>query len=189
MGNYKSRPRSTCSQELCKKILQNYAHLEEKIQEDLEVDFESLTEIQQVCSNGTVDQLASLLNSETVCERLDNGMTLLHLCCIAAAISVKDDTAKDLESNETEGKSNVSYDMSVLQLMRSPREKSDHGDRNQEHVSDQSDVHTQDVKQSRSKEVREQIRLLLKKGADPAIISKNGFSPLHIASYKVKTTP
>lgn len=115
-------------------------------------------------------------------------MTLLHLCCVASA-SVKNDSAKELEANDIEGKSNVSYDTSVLQLMRSPREKSDHEDRNQEHVNEQSNIHIQHAKQTRNKEVREQIRLLLKKGADPAIISKNGFSPLHIASYKVKTTP
>ncbi|XP_045104225.1 serine/threonine-protein kinase TNNI3K-like isoform X4 [Portunus trituberculatus] len=180
MGNYKSRSRSTCSQELHKKILQNYENLEYKIQEDLNVELENLTEIQQVCSNGTADQLAKLLNSETVGERLDNGMTLLHLCCLAA-VSVKSDTVKELDYNDTEGKSNVSYNTSVLQLMRSPREKGDHEDKTQEHVNELSIKHT---RSKEAREAKEQIRLLLKKGADPAIISKNGFSPLHIVSYK-----
>lgn len=130
-------------------------------------------------SNGTADQLAKLLNSETVGERLDNGMTLLHLCCLAA-VSGKNDSVKELDCNDTEGKNNVSYGTSVLQLMRSPREKSDHEDRTGECA------HEQSTKQTRNKEAREQIRLLLKRGADPAIISKNGFSPLHIVSYKVK---
>lgn len=49
MGNYKSRSRSTCSQELHKNILQNYAKLEGKIQEDLNVQLDNLTDIQQVC--------------------------------------------------------------------------------------------------------------------------------------------
>ncbi|KAK8387336.1 hypothetical protein O3P69_018129 [Scylla paramamosain] len=176
MGNYKSRSRSTCSQELHKKILQNYVNLEHKMQEDLNVELENLTEIQQVCSNGSADQLAKHLNSETVGERLDNGMTLLHLCCLAA-VSGKNDSVKELDCNDTEGKSNVSYNTSVLQLMRSPREKGDHEDRTREHVNEQST-------KTRNREAREQIRLLLKKGADPAIISKNGFSPLHIVSYK-----
>ena len=139
-------------------------------------------------SNGTADQLASLLNSETLGERLDNGMTLLHLCCVAA-VATKNDSVKELDYNEIEGKSNVSYDASVLQLMRSPREKSDHEDRTREHMNELNNMHIQHAHQTKNKEVREQIRLLLKKGADPAIISKNGFSPLHIASYKVKTTP
>lgn len=41
------------------------------------------------------------------------------------------------------------------------------------------------TKMHSSKEVKDKVRLLLQKGADPAIISKNGFSPLHLASYKV----
>lgn len=49
MGNYKSRPRSTCSQELYKNILENYARLEDKIQEDLNMQLDNLTDIQQVC--------------------------------------------------------------------------------------------------------------------------------------------
>ncbi|XP_050728348.1 serine/threonine-protein kinase TNNI3K-like isoform X2 [Eriocheir sinensis] len=176
MGNYKSRPRSTCSQELYKNILQNYARIEEKIHEDLDIELDDLTEIQQVCSNGTVDQLASLLNPETVGERLDNGLTLLHLCCMAA-VTVKTDSVKDMEGSEAEG-------TSVLQLMRSSREKSVHDDSNCDHINEQSNMHAQYSKHTRNREVKEQIRLLLKRGADPAIISKNGFSPLHIASYK-----
>lgn len=35
------------------------------------------------------------------------------------------------------------------------------------------------------KEEKDLAQLLLHKGADPTIISKNGFSPLHLASYKV----
>lgn len=135
-------------------------------------------------SNGTVDQLSSLLNPETVGERLDNGMTLLHLCCLAA-VTVKTVSTKDMEA---EGRNNVFYDASVLQLMRSSQEKSVHDDTNHDHLNEQSEMHCQNSKQTRNREVKEQIRLLLKRGADPAIISKNGFSPLHIASYKVKIT-
>lgn len=139
------------------------------------------TSVILLLSNGTVDQLASLLNPETVGERLDNGMTLLHLCCMAA-VTVKTDSVIDIEGSEAEG-------TSVLQLMRSSREKSVHEDSNCDHINEQNNMHAQHSKQTQNREVKEQIRLLLKRGADPAIISKNGFSPLHIASYKVKTTP
>lgn len=115
-------------------------------------------------------------------------MTLLHLCCMAA-VTVKTDSIKDMEGNEADGRNNVSYDTSVLQLMRSSREKSIHDDSSCDQLNEQSNMHVQRSKQTRNREVKEQIRLLLKRGADPAIISKNGFSPLHIASYKVKTTP
>lgn len=94
-----------------------------------------------------------------------------------------------MEGSEAEGRSNVSYDANVLQLVRSPREISVHDDGNNDHLNEQSSVHVQHSNQTRIKEVKEQICLLLKRGADPAIISKNGFSPLHIASYKVKTAP
>lgn len=138
-------------------------------------------------STGT-DHLASLLNPENVGERLDNGMTVLHLYCMAA-VSVKTAPAKDIEGSEAEGRNNVSYDGSVLRLVRSSRGISVHQDDNHEHLNEQSSMHLQHSKQTRIREAKEQICLLLKRGADPAIISKNGFSPLHIASYKVKTAP
>lgn len=146
------------------------------------------TSVISLYSNGTVDQLASLLNPETLGERLDNGMTLLHLCCMAAGTG-KTDSVRDKEGSETEGKNNVFYDTSVLQLMRSSREKSVHDNGNCDYLNEQSNMHVLHSKHSRNREVKEQIRLLLNRGADPAIISKNGFSPLHIASYKVKATP
>ncbi|KAK4289572.1 hypothetical protein Pmani_037467 [Petrolisthes manimaculis] len=182
MGNYRSRPRSTCFQELLNRIWENYCLLEKKIQDDLNVDVEQLNEIQKVCCNGTAEQLTCLLNPESLGERLENGMTLMHICCVSA-LNAKDET-NEKDDVDGEGRKTATQAPCVLQLMK-PRDKSDKRDKNQREKSEESK--TENKKGSRlhsGKEQRDQIRLLLQKGADPAIISKNGYSPLHLASYK-----
>ena len=50
MGNYKSKPPSTCSQELLKKILESYNLLEEKLNNDLRLDEGvELSDLQKAC--------------------------------------------------------------------------------------------------------------------------------------------
>lgn len=113
-------------------------------------------------------------------------MTLMHLCCVAA-LNAKDET-KEMEDVDGEGKKTATQSPCVLQLMKS-RERSEKKDRWQEKCVESKaevDRSRKCTKGHSGKEQRDQIRLLLQKGADPAIISKNGFSPLHLASYKVK---
>lgn len=215
-------------------------------------------------SNGTVDQLANLLSSETLGERLDNGMTLLHLCCLTTVGGRKKpetEEEKKQESNECkiavqtpcflqliklnenncenvnseseesvvneeadENNQKISYreereennknaiDGEICEIRQNAANKENEencknaannkrGDNLENDASIKCDEHgenpanmeseeercVQYTKMQTSKEVKDKIRLLLQKGADPAIISKNGFSPLHLASYKVIT--
>ncbi|XP_042213696.1 serine/threonine-protein kinase TNNI3K-like isoform X1 [Homarus americanus] len=185
MGNYKSRPKSCCSQELLKKILENYAILEEKLHEDLHVghvyDF---TDLEKIICNGTSDQLVNRLGSETLSEKSDNGVTLMQLCCLSS-VSWKNDEIK--EKKEDNGADVGSQAPCFLQLVKPSREKANRKDGSQETSQDnkgEPDVGKHLAKIQTNKEIKDQIRLLLQKGADPAIISKNGFSALHLASYK-----
>ncbi|XP_063611919.1 serine/threonine-protein kinase TNNI3K-like isoform X1 [Penaeus indicus] len=183
MGNYKSRPQSTCSQELLNKILENYALLEEKLQQDLYIaDTEGLTDVQNVCCNGTADQLASLLSPEALGERLDNGMTLLHLCCLSKDMPNNEEYLEKKEEKKVEAEENMKESPCYLQLMKSSRNKKDR-EGNKENENE-NEMQIQETKAYRHKDIKELVRILLQKGADPTIICKNGFSPLHIASYK-----
>nr|XP_045584207.1 serine/threonine-protein kinase TNNI3K-like isoform X2 [Procambarus clarkii] len=187
MGNYKSRPKSSCSQELLRNFLENYALLEESLQEDLHVeDIEDFSEIRRVLCNGTSDHLVNLLNSEAYGERLDNGLSLKHLCCLSN-VSVRNDKAKEKEDEAADGSETGSEAPCFLQLVKPSRHKSNRQDGTQDANQEiKSDIEKckQLPKTQTNKEIRDQIRLLLQKGADPAIISRNGFSPLHLASYK-----
>lgn len=125
--------------------------------------------------------MVNLLSSETLGERLNNGMTLMHLCCLSN-LDVNNDKAEEKKDNELDVKK-------ILQLMKSSWDKSKEKDGSQDIQDNKSepDACKQYMKMHTSKEMKDQIRLLLQKGADPSIISNNGFSPLHLASYKVKT--
>ncbi|KAK7079735.1 Serine/threonine-protein kinase tnni3k, partial [Halocaridina rubra] len=184
MGNYKSRPKSTCSQELLKKILENYAIIEQKLQDDLDINnLEDLTELQKVCCTGTAEQLANLLGSETLGERLNNGMTLLHLCCLAGMKQKHEEQRDHKDEKDIEG-GLVEMSPCILQLMKSPREKPKANETALREVEGGQEKPRLDSKAAKNKDIKDQVRLLLRKGADPSIISKRGFSPLHLASYK-----
>ncbi|XP_068228966.1 serine/threonine-protein kinase TNNI3K-like isoform X1 [Palaemon carinicauda] len=185
MGNYKSRPKSTCSQELMKKILDNYAILEEKLQEDLQLDnVDDLTELQKICCSGTAEQLANLLTSETVGERLNNGMTLLHLCCLSSIKQKQEEQREVQEEKDAEGGKDVEEAPCFLQLVKSPNEKQNGRKTTKQDIKEDQEKCKNDLKTCKSRDIKDQVRLLLRKGADPSIISKQGFSPLHLASYK-----
>ncbi|XP_067661812.1 serine/threonine-protein kinase TNNI3K-like [Haliotis asinina] len=117
MGNYKSRPTISCSDELKKKISESYALFRSKAIEDLRPKETEWSEIQVACSHGDTHQVKELLTDEAVHDKTDTGLTLLHICCLSGA-------GRDL------------------------------------------------------------IKLLLDRGSDISKLSKNQFSPLHLASYK-----
>ncbi|CAL4059406.1 unnamed protein product [Meganyctiphanes norvegica] len=264
MGNYKSRPKSTCSQELLRKIMESYALLEEKIQEDLFLDgISELSDVQKACCDGDADMLASLIKSKPEClnERLDNGMTLLHLCCVAYMSKKKTEDVDKLDNRkedkddknkfndeknnvindknigqvtekrnvrdngkesdntsskkslgrkqendlineskeaiekETKNDENIVGSPVILQLAKSQekssKNKSKHRDKDKNRRKNKERSRSRNKEKSGSKgsyqilkEPNDHIRVLLNLGADPAIISKNGFSPLHLAAYK-----
>jgi len=164
--------------------------------------------------------LKQLLTLESVGERLENGLTLLHLCCvsneayetfceridmkpvspcnfnsIAGTISssdvlklssskVKDKNKPSLKKVQTKiqivNEHQISSDKVTLDIHESDSINKD--DCFKDSLLKLFDEGTKD---SGLSDRIECFKILLAKGADTAIISKTGFSPLHLASYQV----
>ncbi|XP_067845881.1 serine/threonine-protein kinase TNNI3K isoform X2 [Heptranchias perlo] len=76
MGNYKSRPNQTCTDEWKKKVSESYAVVMEKLEDDLCIKESELLELKHVFSS---DEAFSKVNMNY---RTKSGLSLLHLCCI-----------------------------------------------------------------------------------------------------------
>ncbi|XP_017584872.1 PREDICTED: serine/threonine-protein kinase TNNI3K [Corvus brachyrhynchos] len=76
MGNYKSRPTQTCTDEWKKKVSESYATVTERLEDDLQVKEKELAELKHVFSS---DEAFCKVNLNY---RTENGLSLLHLCCV-----------------------------------------------------------------------------------------------------------
>ncbi|XP_031824221.1 serine/threonine-protein kinase TNNI3K [Sarcophilus harrisii] len=76
MGNYKSRPTQTCTDEWKKKVSESYMVITERLDDDLLVRDKDKAELEQVFSS---DEAFSKVNLNF---RTENRLSLLHLCCI-----------------------------------------------------------------------------------------------------------
>ncbi|XP_059146369.1 serine/threonine-protein kinase TNNI3K-like [Physella acuta] len=118
MGNYKSRPTISCTDELKKKISESYALFRSKVIEELRSKDSEWSEIQLAATNTSdLNHLSKLLEETNIQEKTEAGLTLLHIACIAGVPSI-------------------------------------------------------------------QLERILTKGANVNVLSKNQFSPLHLATYR-----
>ncbi|KAL7828980.1 hypothetical protein SRHO_G00326140 [Serrasalmus rhombeus] len=78
MGNYKSRPTQTCTDEWKKKVSESYSVIIERLEDDLRVKEEELADLKHVFSSDEA------FNKVNLNYRTENGLSLLHLCCICA---------------------------------------------------------------------------------------------------------
>ncbi|XP_053360783.1 serine/threonine-protein kinase TNNI3K isoform X4 [Clarias gariepinus] len=78
MGNYKSRPTQTCTDEWKKKVSESYAVIMEKLDDDLRIKDEEYSELKHVFSSDEA------FNKVNLSYRSEAGLSLLHLCCICA---------------------------------------------------------------------------------------------------------
>ncbi|GFR66245.1 serine/threonine-protein kinase TNNI3K-like [Elysia marginata] len=86
MGNYKSRPTISCTDELKKKISESYALFRSKVIEDLRPKDSDWTEVQLAVANCCDTQLLTkLLDDTNYLEKTDAGLNLLHIACISGA--------------------------------------------------------------------------------------------------------
>ncbi|XP_040262638.1 serine/threonine-protein kinase TNNI3K isoform X1 [Bufo bufo] len=76
MGNYKSRPTQTCTDEWKKKVSESYQVIAERLEDDLHIKEVEHAELQLVFSS---DEAFGKVNLNY---RTENGLSLLHLCCI-----------------------------------------------------------------------------------------------------------
>ncbi|XP_076009320.1 serine/threonine-protein kinase TNNI3K [Genypterus blacodes] len=111
MGNYKSRPTLTCTDEWKKKVSESYTVIIDKLEDDLRIPESALVDINLAFSSDEAFQKVNLSY------RTEKGLSLLHLCCVCGG--------------------------------------------NTAHV-----------------------RTLMLKGLRPSRLTRNGFTALHLASYK-----
>ncbi|XP_037325696.2 serine/threonine-protein kinase TNNI3K [Pungitius pungitius] len=76
MGNYKSRPSQTCTDEWKKKVGESYAAIVEKLEDDLQLKDDELVELKLAFSSDEAFQKVNLSY------RTEKGLSLLHLCCV-----------------------------------------------------------------------------------------------------------
>uniref|UniRef100_A0A8D2MTX5 Serine/threonine-protein kinase TNNI3K n=1 Tax=Zonotrichia albicollis TaxID=44394 RepID=A0A8D2MTX5_ZONAL len=76
MGNYKSRPTQTCTDEWKKKVSESYATVTERLEDDLQIKEKELAELKHVFSS---DEAFCKVNLNY---RTESGLSLLHLCCV-----------------------------------------------------------------------------------------------------------
>ncbi|KAL4002105.1 Ankyrin repeats (3 copies) family protein [Acanthocheilonema viteae] len=83
MGNYKSRPPSSCADELKKKISEGYAVVRSRLNDDIKPRFDAWNVLQNACFQGTLKTLEeSLKGLKNLEERTDDHqLSLLHLIC------------------------------------------------------------------------------------------------------------
>ncbi|XP_067369788.1 serine/threonine-protein kinase TNNI3K isoform X2 [Channa argus] len=76
MGNYKSRPSQTCTDEWKKKVGESYSVIVEKLEDDLKLKDSELVDLKLAFSS---DEAFQKVN---VSYRTEKGLSLLHLCCV-----------------------------------------------------------------------------------------------------------
>uniref|UniRef100_A0A4W5MMF8 TNNI3 interacting kinase n=1 Tax=Hucho hucho TaxID=62062 RepID=A0A4W5MMF8_9TELE len=76
MGNYKSRPTQTCTDEWKKKVSESYSVIIERLEDDLRIKDSELIDLKQVFSSDEAFQKVNLNY------RTESGLSLLHLCCM-----------------------------------------------------------------------------------------------------------
>ncbi|XP_036046290.1 serine/threonine-protein kinase TNNI3K [Onychomys torridus] len=76
MGNYKSRPTQSCSDEWKKKVSESYAIIIERLEDDLQIKENEFTELSHIFGSDEAFGEVSLNY------RTESGLSLLHLCCV-----------------------------------------------------------------------------------------------------------
>uniref|UniRef100_A0A3P8S2V1 Serine/threonine-protein kinase TNNI3K n=1 Tax=Amphiprion percula TaxID=161767 RepID=A0A3P8S2V1_AMPPE len=76
MGNYKSRPSQTCTDEWKKKVGESYSVIVEKLDDDFQLKDSELADLKLAFSS---DEAFQKVN---VSYRTEKGLSLLHLCCV-----------------------------------------------------------------------------------------------------------
>ncbi|KAJ7993551.1 hypothetical protein DPEC_G00273580 [Dallia pectoralis] len=76
MGNYKSRPTQTCTDEWKKKLSQSYSVIMERLEADVHLKDSNLMDLKTVFSSDEAFRKVNLYY------RTENGLSLLHICCL-----------------------------------------------------------------------------------------------------------
>ncbi|XP_073859892.1 serine/threonine-protein kinase TNNI3K isoform X18 [Macaca fascicularis] len=173
MGNYKSRPTQTCTDEWKKKVSESYVITIERLEDDLQIKEKELTELRHIFSS---DEAFSKVNLNY---RTENGLSLLHLCCICGGNKshIRTLMLKGLRPSRL---SRNGFTALHLAVYKAADVLLQHG----------ANVNIQDAVFFTPLHIaayygHEQVtRLLLKFGADVNVSGEVGDRPLHLASAK-----
>ncbi|XP_045333808.1 serine/threonine-protein kinase TNNI3K isoform X4 [Leopardus geoffroyi] len=173
MGNYKSRPTQTCTDEWKKKVSESYVIIIERLEDDLQVEEKELAELRHIFSS---DDAFSKVNLNY---RTENGLSLLHLCCICGGNKshIRTLMLKGLRPSRLTRNGFTALHLAVYKVADVLLQ---HG----------ANVNVQDAVFFTPLHIaayygHEQVtRLLLKFGADVNVSGEVGDRPLHLASAK-----
>ncbi|XP_074191050.1 serine/threonine-protein kinase TNNI3K isoform X2 [Rhinolophus sinicus] len=173
MGNYKSRPTQTCTDEWKKKVSESYVIITERLEDDLQIKEKELTELRHIFGSDDA------FNKVNLNYRTENGLSLLHLCCICGGNKshIRTLMLKGLRPSRLTRNGFTALHLAVYKAADVLLQ---HG----------ANVNVQDAVFFTPLHIaayygHEQVtRLLLKFGADVNVSGEVGDRPLHLASAK-----
>ncbi|XP_073752623.1 serine/threonine-protein kinase TNNI3K isoform X4 [Callorhinus ursinus] len=173
MGNYKSRPTQTCTDEWKKKVSESYVIIIERLEDDLRIKEKELAELRHIFSSDDA------FNKVNLNYRTENGLSLLHLCCICGGNKshIRTLMLKGLRPSRLTRNGFTALHLAVYKAADVLLQ---HG----------ANVNVQDAVFFTPLHIaayygHEQVtRLLLKFGADVNVSGEVGDRPLHLASAK-----
>ena len=88
MGNYKSRPQTSCSEELRKKIIEFHVVLRKKLQNDLQMPLPNeMSEFVEACALAQTERISTFAKIEEINQLIEEkGLYPCHLCCQSSSV-------------------------------------------------------------------------------------------------------
>ncbi|OCT82551.1 hypothetical protein XELAEV_18025083mg [Xenopus laevis] len=177
MGNYKSRPTQTCTDEWKKKVGESYAVIVERLEDDLQIKDVEQSELKVVFSSDEA------FNKVNLNYRTENGLSLLHVCCICGGTKshIRTLMLKGLRPSRLTKNGFTALHMAAYKDNAELLTALLHGgaDIQQVGYGALTALHIATIAGN-----HEVTRLLLKFGADVNMSGEVGDRPLHLASAK-----
>ena len=88
MGNYKSRPQTSCSEELRKKISEFHVVLRKKLQNDLQMPLPNeMSEFVEACALAQTERISTFAKVDEINQIMEEkGIYPCHLCCQSSSV-------------------------------------------------------------------------------------------------------
>ncbi|CAJ0580922.1 unnamed protein product, partial [Mesorhabditis spiculigera] len=158
MGNYKSRPPTTCADELKKKISEGYAVMRSRLADDVK-QRQNLSEPWKIAYDGALDSFISLATADFLDNQSPYGLTLFHTVCAGV------------------GEQQIDKLNHLAQLVKAMEE-----DKKKDILSRLSHNGFSALHIAIFKHSIQFVSILLEAGTDPSLAGKHRLPPLHLAA-------